>query len=85
MLNDTLNNTRVDIGSDKDWSISNYGEQRLTTSDGKEYVTQTAKFYYNRYGAADTENTLNLPKKRMEPNIQSSLWTQSNNMWSWLL
>ncbi len=64
LLNDTLNNTRVDIGSDKDWSISDYGKQRLTTSDGKEYVTQTAKFYYNRYGAADTENTLNLPPKK---------------------
>ncbi len=36
-LNDTLNNTRVDIGSDKDWSISNYGKQRLTTSNGKEF------------------------------------------------
>jgi hypothetical protein len=63
-LNDTLNNTRVDIRSDKDWSISDYSKQRLTTINDKEYLTQTAQLYYSRYGAADTENTIRLPKNR---------------------
>jgi hypothetical protein len=62
LLNDTLNNTREDIGKDNDWSISNYKEERLTTIDGKEYLNQTAKLYYNSKDSADTDNTLKIPK-----------------------
>ncbi len=29
LLNDSLNNTTVDIGKHKDWSISDYKEERL--------------------------------------------------------
>jgi hypothetical protein len=40
--NDILNSTTVDIGKQKDWSISDYDEERLTTVNGKEYLNQTA-------------------------------------------
>jgi hypothetical protein len=64
LLNDTLNNTTVDIGQQKDWSISDYKEERLTTIDGKEYLNQTAKLYYDSKNSADTDITLNIPKTK---------------------
>ncbi len=38
LLNDSLNNTTVDIGKHKDWPISDYKEEWLTTIEGKEYL-----------------------------------------------
>jgi hypothetical protein len=64
LLNDTLNNTTVDIGQQKDWSISDYKEERLTTIDGKEYLNQTAKLYYDSKNSADTDITLNISKTK---------------------
>ncbi len=64
LLNDTLNNTTVDIGQQKDWSISDYKEERLTTIDGKEYLNQTAKLYYDSKNSTDTDITLNIPKTK---------------------
>ena len=64
LLNDTLNNTRVDIGQQKDWSISDYKEERFTTIDGKEYLSQTSKLYYNSKNSADTDSTLKIPKTK---------------------
>ena len=61
LLNDTLNNTTVDIGKNKDWSISDYKEKRLTAIDGKEYLNETAKLYYNSNDSANTDNTLKIP------------------------
>jgi hypothetical protein len=43
LINKNMNNITVDIGKNKDWSISDYKERRLTTIDGKEYLNQTAK------------------------------------------
>ena len=37
----------VDIGQNKDWSISDFKEDRHTTIDGKEYIEQIAKQYYH--------------------------------------
>ena len=44
LLNENMNNIMVDIGKNKDWSISDYKEKRLPTIDGKEYLNETAKF-----------------------------------------
>ncbi len=37
----------VDIGQNKDWSISDFKEDRHTTIDGKEYIEQIVKQYYS--------------------------------------
>ncbi len=55
LLNKNMNNIMVDIGKNKDWSISNYKEKWLTTIDKKEYLNQTAKMYYNSNDSAGTE------------------------------
>jgi len=62
--NDILNSTTVDIGKQKDWSISDYDEERLTTIDGKDYLNQTAKLYYNSKDSPDTDSNLKLPKTK---------------------
>jgi hypothetical protein len=54
----------VYLGQDKDWLITNYNEERLTTIDGKEYLNQTAKLYYNSNNSANTDNTLKIPKTK---------------------
>ncbi len=64
LFNKNMNNITVDIGKNKDWSISNYKGTRLTTIDVKEYLNQTAKMYYNSNDSAGTDNTLNIPKTK---------------------
>ncbi len=48
----------MDIGKNKDCSISDFKERRLTTIDGKEYLNKTAKMYFNSNGSAGTDYTL---------------------------
>jgi hypothetical protein len=64
LLNDSLNNTTVDIEKLKDWSISDYKEERLTAIEGKEYLNQTAKLYHNSNDSANADNTLKIPKTK---------------------
>ena len=80
LLNATLNNTRVDIGQQKAWSISDYKEERLTTIDGKEYLNQTAKLYYNSKNSADTDSTLKILKTKegKDYSIESMAPEQNN-------
>jgi hypothetical protein len=40
LLNENMYKITVDIGKNKDWSISNCKERRLTTIDRKEYLTK---------------------------------------------
>jgi hypothetical protein len=47
LLRDSINNVTVDIGKNKDWSITDYEQMRQTTIDGKEYLTQITNMYYN--------------------------------------
>jgi hypothetical protein len=47
LLRDSINNVMVDIGKNKDWSITNYEQTCQTAIDGKEYLTQIANMYYN--------------------------------------
>jgi hypothetical protein len=48
----------------KNWSISDYKERQLTTIDGKEYLNQTSKMYYNSTDSAGTNNTLKIPNTK---------------------
>ncbi len=64
LLNKNINNITVDIGKYSDWSIRNYKERRLTTIDGKVYLNQTAKMFYNSNHSAGTDNTLKIPKTK---------------------
>jgi hypothetical protein len=79
-LNDSLNNTTVDIGKHKDWSISNYKEERLTAIEGKEYLNQTAKLYYNSNDSTNADNTLKITKTKdgKEYSIDSMAPEQKN-------
>jgi hypothetical protein len=77
LLNENINNITVDIGKNKDWSISNYKGRRLTTIDGKEYLNQTAKMYYKSNDSAGTDNTLKIPTPKMESSFQLNQWHQS--------
>jgi hypothetical protein len=80
LLNKNMNNITVDIGNNEDWSISNYKERWLTTIDGKEYLNQTAKMYYNSNDSASTDNTLKIPKTKdgKEYSIESMASEQKN-------
>jgi hypothetical protein len=63
LLNKNINNVMVDIEK-KDWSISGCKGRRLTTIDGKEYLNETAKMYYNSNDSAGTDNTLKIPNNQ---------------------
>jgi hypothetical protein len=80
LLNENMNNITADIGKNKDWSISNYKERRLTTIDGKEYLNQPAKMYYNSNDSAGTGNTLKIPntKDGKEYSIESMATEQNH-------
>ncbi len=64
LLNKNMNIITMNIGKNKDSSIGDYKEKRLTTIDGKEYLNQTAKMYYNSNDSAGTDNTLKIPKTK---------------------
>jgi hypothetical protein len=44
---DPVYDVTVDIGQHKDWLISDFKESQSTTIQGKEYVQQITKQYYN--------------------------------------
>jgi len=52
--NDRINDMTVDIGRNKDWSISDFKDDRHTTIDGKEYIEQIAKQYYSDIKICET-------------------------------
>jgi hypothetical protein len=41
-----------------------YKERQLTIIDGKEYLNQTTKMYYNSNDSAGTDNALKIPKTK---------------------
>ncbi len=51
----------MDIGKNKDWSITNYEQTHQTTIDGKEYLTQITNMYYNNNKSIGTDKTLKIP------------------------
>ncbi len=72
--------TKVYLGEDKDWSITNYTEERLTTINGEEYLGETAKLYYDSNDSANPENTLKIPttKDGKEYSIETMEIEQKN-------
>ena len=61
LLNDTLNKTKVYLGQDKDWSISDYLEKRETFINGEEYLSEITKLYYDSNDSTNHENILKIP------------------------
>jgi hypothetical protein len=57
LLGNSINNVTVDIGKNKDWSITNYEQMCQTTIDGKEYLTQITNMYYNNDKSIGTDKT----------------------------
>ncbi len=47
LLLNSINNVMVDVGKNKDWSITDYEQMHQTTIDGKEYLTQITNMHYN--------------------------------------
>ena len=60
LLSNSINIVTVDIGKNKDWSITNYEQTRQTTIDGKEYLTQITNMYYNNDKSIGTDKTLKI-------------------------
>ncbi len=61
LLTDSLNSVMVDIGKNKDWSITDYEQMHQTTIDGKEYLKQITNTYYNNDKSIGTDKTLKIP------------------------
>jgi hypothetical protein len=51
----------VDIGKNKDWSITDYEQRRQTSIHREEYLTQITNMYYNNDKSICTEKTLKIP------------------------
>ncbi len=71
LLSNSINNVTVDVGKNKDCSITDYEQTRQTTFDGKEYLTQITNMYYNNDKSIGTDKTLKIPMTKMERSIQS--------------
>jgi hypothetical protein len=84
LLNKNMNNITVDIGKDKDWSISDNKERRLTTIDGKEYLNPPSEMYYNSYDSTSTDNTLEIPKTKDGKEYSIESMPRQQKMRSWL-
>ncbi len=60
---DCINDVTVDIGQNKDWLISDFKELRSTTIEGKKYVKQITKQYYND---SKDHNNIQIPAQKDE-------------------
>ncbi len=60
---DRVNDVTVDIGQNKDWSISDFKEIRSTTIEGKKYIEQITKLYYND---SKDHNNIQIPAQKDE-------------------
>jgi hypothetical protein len=47
LLSDSINNVTVDIGKDKDWSISDYKKTSQITIPGQEYLKHITTMIYS--------------------------------------
>ena len=74
----------VDIGQNKDWSISDFKEDRHTTIDGKEYIEHILnKLQNNTTVISRFARPLKYPHKRMDLNIYSKTYPNSNKQLCW--
>jgi hypothetical protein len=60
---DCVNDVTVDIGQNKDWSISDFKEVQRTTIEGKKYVEAITKQYYND---SKDHNNIQIPAQKDE-------------------
>ncbi len=60
---DCVNDVTVDIGQNKAWSISDFKEIQSTTIEGKKYVEQITKQYYND---SKDHNNIQIPAQKDE-------------------
>jgi hypothetical protein len=57
------NDVTVDIGQNKDWSISDFKEILRTTIEGKKYVKEITKQYHND---SKDHNNIQIPAQKEE-------------------
>ncbi len=60
---DHINDVTVDIGQNKDWSISDFKQVRSTTIEGEKYAEEITKQYYND---SKDHNNIQIPAQRDE-------------------
>jgi hypothetical protein len=60
---DHVNDVTVDIGQNKDWLISDFKEIQSTTIEGKKYIEQITKQYYND---SKDHNNIQIPAQKDE-------------------
>jgi hypothetical protein len=60
---DRVNNVTVDIGQNKDWLISDFKEVQSTTIEGKKYIEEITKQYYND---SKDHNNIQIPAQKDE-------------------
>ena len=82
LLRTSINNVTVDIGKNKDWSITDYKEKCKTTIDGKDHLKHITNMYYNNDDTVDTDKTLKIPITKKGRNIQSKHCHQNKIEWS---
>ena len=84
LLDDSINDVTVNIGKDKDWSISDYSEFRKTTIDGKEYIQQTTNLFYAQGDdSGNGTKSLKIPLQKMERNILLMIYRKNKERWFW--
>ena len=84
LLSNSINNVTVDIGKNKDWSITDYEQTRQTTIDGKEYLTQITNMYYNNEKSIGTDKTLKIPMTKNGGEYSINSLASEQKKWSWL-
>ncbi len=84
LLSDGINNVTVDIGKNKDWSITDYEQMHQTTIDGKDYLTQINNMYYNNDKSIGTDESLNIPMTKNGEEYSISSLASEQKKWSWL-
>jgi hypothetical protein len=82
-LNDKcINDVTVDIGKNKDWSISEYLEDCQITIEGDKYVEAITEQYYDDKNIHKAKQELKYQNRRMDPNIPWKIF-QNNNKQLW--
>ncbi len=84
LLSDSINNVMVDIGKNKDWSITDYKQIRQITIDRKEYLTQITNMYYNNDKSIGTDKTLKIPRTTNGEEYSINSLASEQKKWSWL-
>ncbi len=77
---DHIYDVTVDIGQNKDWSISDFKEVQSATIEGKKYVEEITKQYYND---SKDHNNIQIPAQRMNKIIHLMPCRNNNKQLCW--